>query len=180
MLADDHQELLYLLECLIGYILNSRNVGIDDNGDGFTQSGRKILQGFTVEGVVTVGEVCFEEWGHLDVSDDVHRFLDMVLQNIIQRDCCSLEDAFQLQIFAEGKAIHGVSGLATGHIHSCIVKDQQGAAGIDNAHIGVVIIDVFQSLRPSFVTMYFIQIKPGNAVPVRPVDEIHQAVCGKP
>lgn len=28
--------------------------------------------------------------------------------------------------------------------------------------------------------MHLVQIEPGYAVPVRPVDEIHQAMCGKP
>ena len=28
--------------------------------------------------------------------------------------------------------------------------------------------------------MNFVQIEPGNAVPVRPVEEFHQTVCGKP
>lgn len=41
-------------------------------------------------------------------------------------------------------------------------------------------VDVFQCLGPPFVTMNFVQIEPGNVVSVRPVDEIHQAVCGKP
>lgn len=39
-------------------------------------------------------------------------------------------------------------------------------------------VDVFQYLGPPFVTMNFVQIEPGNVVSVRPVDEIHQAVCG--
>ena len=78
VLADDHQEFLHLLECLVGYILNGREVGINDHRDGFTQSGRKILHGFTVERVVPVGKVCFEERSHLDASDYVHRFPYMV------------------------------------------------------------------------------------------------------
>ena len=28
--------------------------------------------------------------------------------------------------------------------------------------------------------MHFVQIEPGNAVPIRPIDEIHQAMRGKP
>lgn len=74
VLADDHQEFLHLLQRLIGYILHGGKVGINDDSDGLTQPGRKILQGFTVEGVVAVGKVRFEERSHFDASDDFHRF----------------------------------------------------------------------------------------------------------
>ena len=101
MLADDHQEFLHLLQRLIGYILHGGKVGINDDSDGLTQPGRKILQGFTVEGVVAVGKVRFEERSHFDASDDFHRFFYVVRQDIIQRNRVGLEDAFQIKIFAE-------------------------------------------------------------------------------
>lgn len=43
VLADDHQEFFRLLQCLIGYILYGRKVGIDNDGNCLTQPGRKIF-----------------------------------------------------------------------------------------------------------------------------------------
>ena len=37
VLTDDHQEFLYLLQRLIGYIFHGGKVGINDDGDGLTQ-----------------------------------------------------------------------------------------------------------------------------------------------
>ena len=70
--------------------------------------------------------------------------------------------------------------LPTRKINLGIVHYHQRTTCIDNTHIRITIIDVFQCLRPFGITMHLIQIQPCDAMLVGPVNQIDQGMSRKP
>ena len=179
-LRDNHKEALDLLYGLEGDVLYGRKVIVDDDPDGLTEAREEVFDGFFIEGIIAVLEIGLEERSYLHLASYLHGIAHVVLEDVIEGDGFVGEDSFVGEEFTEGHAIECVCGLTAREIDLGIIHDEERRAGIDNAHVGIVVVDVLEIDRPLIVTMNFVEVEAHDAVLVGPIDKVHEGVGGEP
>jgi hypothetical protein len=179
-LGDNHEEALNLLDGLESDVLYGRQVIVDDYSDSLAKAREKVFDGLFIEGIISVLEIGLEEGGDLDLLGDLHCIAHVILKDIIEGEGIVGEDSFVGKELTEGHAIKGVCGLATREVDLGIIHNKERGAGIYNAHVGIVVVDVLEVDRPLVVAVNFVEVEAHDAVLIGPIDEVHERMGGEP
>ena len=181
-LGEYHQQAFSLLEGFVLDALNGGDVVFYDGGNDLLKSLEVTFRRtcFQKEWVVASFEILLEVRERLKVAGEGGGELHVAGENVAEGENRQMGGSDDVKILTEGESVEHVDAQAAREVSFGIVNLKQGGTCEDDVELGIVVVDVLDSLDPALVFVHFVKEEVSYAMSEEVFHELSKGVGTEP